>query len=423
MLIQLGMALLRQFISIGVLEISIIGCKTHCLQADRPGPAVHLELASRRLFWRIVLKPDLAIGEAYMDGTLRIIDGNLDKLMAILMASNSRWQQHWLGRVSMMMQRVKDSLNRPRWIARQHQAKRNVAHHYDLSETLFDQFLDPRRQYSCAYFHHVAEPLTDAQITKIARIGAKLCLARGQKILDIGCGWGGLADALVDMQPGTTVTGITLSENQLAYARKQAAAQKKNRQLKFHLRDYRDQKGHFDRIVSVGMLEHVGADQFDRYFRAIAELLKPDGLAVVHAIGVNQTGNRCNRWLDKYIFPGGYLPSLEQMTYCASQQKLKILDIEIMRGHYAETLKAWRAAFRANIDVVRHHYDSRFIRMWEFYLTGCEYFSRNQDGMVFQLQLGHDFTAAPLTRSYITETETKYRTLLCAKPASGKTSL
>ena len=213
-----------------------------------------------------------------------------------------------------------------------------------------------------------------------------------------------------------------MSENQHAYATQKAEQDQRQQHLTFHLCDYRHQRGSFDRIVSAGMLEHVGIRHFDSYFASIARLLAPNGVALIHSIGVHHNAQRCNRWLNKYIFPGGYLPSLEQMTGAAGRQGLKILDMEIMRGHYAETLKQWRQAFRQNIAKVRQDYDERFIRMWEFYLIGCEYFFRYQDGMVFQMQLAHDHNAAPLTRRYISQTEDQYRKKLCPKINSGKQS-
>ena len=416
---RLELSIFEQFLNFGCLTITIANGPCYRLNGKQDGPDVAIKLKSRRLFWRILLRPDLAIGEAYMDGSL-IIEGNdLDPFMALLMANNSHWQNHWLSKLGLF---AGNYLAFWQYFNLPGRAKRNVAHHYDLKDSLFDHFLDPRRQYSCGYFHDVSETIADAQINKLARIGAKLCLQPGHHILDIGCGWGGLANALYEMQPNISVTGITLSENQHAYARQKAQQDQRGRHLKFELCDYQHQRGVFDRIVSVGMLEHVGERHFNSYFASIARLLAPNGVALVHSIGVHQTARRCNRWLNKYIFPGGYLPSLEQMTRAAGQQGLKILDIEIMRGHYAETLRHWRRGFRANIAAVRGEYDERFIRMWEFYLAGCEYFFRCQDGMVFQIQLAHDHNAVPLTRRYISQDENQYRIRLCQKTRSGKPS-
>ena len=419
MLTRLGLSIFRQFLNVGCLTISIANDPARRLVGRADGPEVTIHLQSHRLFWRILFKPDLAIGEAYMDGSLTIEDNDIEQLMALLMANNSHWQKHWLSKLALF---AGTYLAFWRYFNLPGRAKRNVAHHYDLKDSLFDQFLDPRRQYSCGYFYDAGESIANAQINKLARIGAKLCLEPGHQVLDIGCGWGGLANALWEMQPDISVTGITLSENQHAYATAKAKQDKRQDYLSFDLRDYRDQRGVFDRIVSVGMLEHVGPRHFESYFATIARLLAPNGVALVHSIGVHHTAQRCNRWLNKYIFPGGYLPSLEQMTRAAGKQGLKILDMEIMRGHYAETLKQWRHAFYKNITEVRKDYDERFIRMWEFYLVGCEYFFRCQDGMVFQLQLAHDHNAAPQTRRYISQHEDEYRIKLCPKTSSGKPS-
>ena len=233
------------------------------LKGDSAGPEVTIHLKNYHLFWRILLKPDLAIGEAYMDGSLTIANDDLEQLMALLMANNGHWQKHWLARIGLF---AGTYLAFWKFFNLPGRAKRNVAHHYDLKDSLFDQFLDPRRQYSCGYFHNASDTLADAQITKLARLGAKLCLQPNQKVLDIGCGWGGLANALWEMQPDISVTGITLSENPHAYATQKAKQDQRQQHLAFHLCDYRHQRGSFDRIVSVGMLEHVGMRHFDSYF-------------------------------------------------------------------------------------------------------------------------------------------------------------
>ena len=290
-----------------------------------------------------------------------------------------------------------------------------------MKNSLFDNFLDPWRRYSCAYFRSPDEPLADAQITKLSRIAAKLRLQPHDHVLDIGCGCGGLAFALATVEPGANVTGITLSENQLAFASDAVRTTPQANRISFALRDYRQQTGRFDKIVSVGMLEHVGAKHYDSYFASIARLLAADVLALFHSIAVSQRPRRCNQWINKYIFPGGYLPSLEQVSAAATRQGLKITDVEIMSGHYEETLKQWRQAFFKNCASFRQHYDDRFIRMWEFYLAGCEYFFRSQAGMVCQLQLSHSYHATPLGRRYISQQEDKHRDILCKTNFFGKT--
>lgn len=416
MLNRIALSVFKQFVNVGKITVKIADKKPITCYGRLDGPSVMVTLRSNRVFREIVMRPDLAIGEAYMNGDLIIENDDLDSLMLFLMSNHRHWLTHWAGRASLAIS------NRLAFL-RHHNlvrvSKRNVAHHYDLKDTLFDSFLDPRRQYSCAYFDDSTTTIEQAQINKLARIAAKLNIQPNDTVLDIGCGWGGLAHALIDCVPQTHVTGITLSERQLDYATQQRDRSGRQHQLEFHLRDYRHQTGTFDRIVSVGMLEHVGPGNYDTYFKTVKKLLKPKGVALIHSIGVYARPHPCNRWLAKYIFPGGYLPSLEQMVKSITKQGLKIIDVEIMRDHYAETLRHWRLRFRSNIDTIRTEYDEQFIRMWEFYLAGCEYFFRVQEGMVFQFQLAHDHTALPLARNYITHQQKIYRDLLCKTPPFG----
>jgi len=421
MLIKFARFILCQFMATGRLSIAVGDGPYHHIIAKKDGPHAAIRLAHKGILWRLILQPDLAFGEAYMDGDLIVKDDKLDDLMALLLENVKHWQTHWLARSVLALD---TSFARFSILNFPGLSKRNVAHHYNLKDSLFDTFLDPWRQYSCAYFRTPDDSLADAQITKLARIAAKLRLQPKDNVLDIGCGWGGLAYALAAIEPKATITGLTLSENQHGFACsgiKQAgmAAASVATRVSYELRDYRHQTGQFDKIVSVGMLEHVGAQHFQSYFATIARLLAPDGLALIHSIGVSRAPHRCNRWINKYIFPGGYLPSLEQMTAAASKQGLKIIDIEVMTGHYEKTLQKWRHAFFKNISNVQNHYDEKFIRMWEFYLVGCEYFFRSQAGMVFQIQLGHDYNAAPLTRRYISQQEDHYRDLLCKTTLFG----
>jgi cyclopropane-fatty-acyl-phospholipid synthase len=413
---QLALSLFKQFILYGELTIKIGQSPAVKLQGARSGSSAAIHIIDSKTFWRIVFKPDLAIGEAYMDGALTIENNDLVSFVTLLMQNSSHWSQHWAGKLSLF---ISDRLNFITLANRQRASKRNVAHHYDLTDTLFNSFLDDRRQYSCGYFDTTDTPLEMAQITKLARLGAKLNLQKDDTVLDIGCGWGGLATALTQCQPGIHVTGITLSEHQLSYAKRAAEIAGLGNQLNFELRDYRNQTGQFDKIVSVGMLEHVGPHQFKTYFQKVKSLLREDGLAVIHSIAVHGKAQPVNRWLTKYIFPGGYLPSLEQMVQSTEMQGLKILDMEIMRGHYAETLKKWRQNFHDSMDEIQLHYDDRFIRMWDFYLVGCECFFRLQQGMVMQLQLGHDQMAAPANRRYIGVLQDEFEDILCNSSPSG----
>ena len=416
MLDRITLSVFRQFVNVGTITIKIADRKPITCAGSHDGPDVKVTLRSSRVFREIVMRPDLAIGEAYMNGDLIIENDDLDALMLFLMSNHRHWMTHWTGRLSLAISNQFAFLRHSNLLRA---SKRNVAHHYDLKDALFDSFLDPRRQYSCAYFDEGTSTVDQAQVNKLARIAAKLNLQPPQQILDIGCGWGGLANALIDCAPETHITGITLSERQLNFANKRRELSGRQNQLEFHLRDYRHQTGKFDRIVSVGMLEHVGRRNYYTYFRTVSDNLKPKGVALIHSIGVYKDPHPCNRWLAKYIFPGGYLPSLEQIVKSVSKQGLKIIDVEIMRDHYAETLRHWRLRFHDNIDAIRSEYDDRFIRMWNFYLAGCEYFFRVQEGMVFQFQLAHDHTAVPLARNYITKQQKRYRDILCKTPPFG----
>jgi cyclopropane-fatty-acyl-phospholipid synthase len=284
-------------------------------------------------------------------------------------------------------------------------AQRNVAHHYDLNGRLYSLFLDRDRQYSCAYFPRGDETLEQAQVAKKRHIAAKLCLDRpGLHVLDIGCGWGGLALTLA-REHGARVTGITLSAEQLAEARACAAAEGLADRVSFEMLDYRALTQRFDRIVSVGMFEHVGVVHFRAFFDTVARCLEPDGVALLHAIGRDDGPGSTNPWIAKYIFPGGYCPALSEVLPPIEASRLVTTDIEILRLHYAETLHHWRRRFAANRDTIGALYDERFCRMFEFYLAGSEIAFRREGQMVFQIQLAHRQTAVPLTRDYVTDTE------------------
>ena len=284
-------------------------------------------------------------------------------------------------------------------------ARRNVAHHYDLNGRLYSLFLDRDRQYSCAYFPRGDETIDEAQVAKKRHIAAKLLLNRpGLTVLDIGCGWGGLALTLA-RDYGARVTGITLSTEQLAEAQARARAEGLEDRVTFELIDYRAMHRSFDRIVSVGMFEHVGVGHYRQFFEVLKRCLAPDGVALLHAIGRSDGPSSTNPWIAKYIFPGGYCPSLSEVFPAIEKTGLVATDMEILRLHYAETLRHWRRRFVANRDAIASIYDERFCRMWEFYLSGCELAFRREHHMVFQIQLTREQTAAPLTRDYVTDAE------------------
>jgi cyclopropane-fatty-acyl-phospholipid synthase len=416
MLERFVLTVLGQFIQSGQLTITVPSGRQVRLGTPGDGPAAEITVHDRATLRRLVTQPDLEFGEAYMDGRLTPGTGGLEPLMHLIMANADGWSRHWAGRVTLGLGNllaVFRHLNMPG------RSRRNVAHHYDLTDELFDCFLDPWRQYSCAYFHNAEDTLETAQLTKLARIAAKLNLQDGDRVLDIGCGWGGLALALARCRKDVSVRGITLSARQLTHARQVAERADLAATLEFQLVDYRHQRGSFDRIVSIGMLEHVGPRNYATYFDRVADLLAPGGVALIHSIAVHRRAAPVNRWLTRYIFPGGYLPSIEQLVHATSERGWKLLDLEVMRGHYADTLCLWRHRFLANRDRIQELYDLRFVRMWEFYLLGCEYFFRSQRGMVVQLLLSDDHLAVPDSRTYLHDLETEFRTKLCHSPPSG----
>jgi cyclopropane-fatty-acyl-phospholipid synthase len=355
----------------------------------------------------VLLEPALKLGEAYMDGTFVMEQGSIADLLALVMGSDNgaahalRWY-HPSEALRLVWRRLKQLNLRSR-------ARRNVAHHYDLDERLYALFLDSDRQYSCAYFDTPSATLDDAQLAKKRHLAAKLRLAPGARVLDIGCGWGGLALYLAEYT-GAKVIGITLSQEQHALARVRAA-EKELRDIEFRLQDYRDLDETFDRIVSVGMFEHVGVSFYDRYFRACAQALADDGVMVLHSIGRSEGPGITNPFISKYIFPGGYVPALSEVLPAIERAGLLVTDIEILRMHYAHTLHAWRERFLAHRETVQKLYDGRFVRMWEFYLAASEMAFAQQNMMVMQLQLTKRQGTVPVTRDYIAAEEARLRGL------------
>ncbi|MGD9980963.1 MAG: class I SAM-dependent methyltransferase [Hyphomonadaceae bacterium] len=353
---------------------------------DPDPPMIHIHDYATIL--RIARRPGLAVGEAYMDGGLTVERGTLYDFLAVA----TRNLQH--------VGRRRPWRGRPR--NKRDAARRNVAHHYDLSAGLFRLFLDADRQYSCAYFREPGLDLEAAQRAKKGHLAAKLAIRPGDRVLDIGSGWGGLALTLAE-EHGADVLGVTLSTEQLEEARRRACERGLAQRVRFHLADYRDVQGEFDRIVSVGMFEHVGPAHYGAYFAAIARLLRRDGVALMHTIGRIDGPSGGNAWIEKYIFPGGTIPALSQIAAAIETSGLIISDVEVLRLHYAETLKAWRERFAANREKARALYDERFCRMWEFYLAGAEAGFREGALVVFQIQMVKDRAALPLTRDYITD--------------------
>jgi cyclopropane-fatty-acyl-phospholipid synthase len=391
-------AILRRLITQGQLTV-VWPDGSRSTYEGNDGPSAGVRLRDQRTIRRLVLNPSLGAGEAYMSGGLTMEDGGIyDFLDTVLANLQARPAGHPVMRLRQHLADVSRRLVQYNPAGR---ARSNVAHHYDLNGRLYSLFLDRDRQYSCAYFPRGDETLEEAQAAKKRHIAAKLRLDRpGLRVLDIGCGWGGMALTLA-RDFGADVTGVTLSQEQLTEARARAAAEGLEDRVRFELRDYRSVSETFDRIVSVGMFEHVGIGHYREFFDTVARCLRPDGVALIHAIGRSDGPGSTNAWLRKYIFPGGYSPALSEVLPPVEKSGLMATDIEILRLHYAETLRHWRRRFAANRDAIATLYDDAFCRMFEFYLAASEITFRRCGHMVWQLQLTHGHGPVPLTRDYI----------------------
>jgi cyclopropane-fatty-acyl-phospholipid synthase len=365
------------------------------------GPRATIRLKDPALHRKLALRPRLYLPEAYMDGTLVIEEGSLydflDLLASNLEALPAGFLVRFYNGFTTLLRRLHQVNPRAR-------ARRNAAHHYDLSDRLYELFLDEDRQYSCAYFVAPEDDLDAAQRAKKRHLAAKLLLRPGQRVLDIGCGWGGLALTLA-REYGVEVTGLTLSTEQLKVATRRAAAAGLSDRVRFFLRDYREESGRYERIVSVGMFEHVGVNHYGPFFATVKSLLTRDGVALLHSIGRMSGPGDTNPWLRKYIFPGGYSPALSEVVRAVERVRLWVTDIEVLRLHYAETLKAWHRRFEEHRDELKALYDERFCRMWEMFLLSSEITFRRHDHMVFQMQLAKAVDTVPLTRDYMAEAE------------------
>ena len=361
---------------------------------DQP---ITLKLLDKKLHYKLLLLPDLYFGEAYTDGSLVIENGTLTDFLEITFKNIGRNEINTFSEVIKNIRGLHRLFTNFNFISK---SKSNVAHHYDISEKLYDLFLDSNRQYSCAYFKNENETIEEAQNNKIDHIIKKLNLKSDQKVLDIGSGWGTLALEIAQ-KTKCEVLGITLSENQLNYSIKKAKELNLENQVRFKLMDYRELEEKFDRIVSVGMFEHVGRKFYQKYFNTVKKLLNDDGVALIHTIGSVMTPRVPHPWITKYIFPGGYTPSLSEIAYPIEKSGLIISDMEVLRMHYSHTLRNWKNRFLGKKEEVLHMFDEKFFRMWEFYLAGCEMAFKWGDQVVFQLQLTKNFSATPNTRDYI----------------------
>lgn len=367
---------------------------------DGEGKPVSVRLKNSRIVSRLILNPELALGEGYMNGEITIDGDDLHGFLEIVVGNVEIEMPVWWMRAINNMRILRRRFDQKNFAS---VSKRNVAHHYDLSGALYDLFLDEDRQYSCAYYTSPADTLEQAQINKKNHIAGKLLLKPGMRVLDIGCGWGGTALTLA-RDHGADVLGVTLSEEQHRIATERANAEGLSDRVKFELRDYRDVTGRFDRIVSVGMFEHVGVPHYNEYFAKVQALLEPDGVALIHTIGRCAPPDATNPWIAKYIFPGGYIPAMSEVLPAIENANLWLDDVECWRLHYAKTLRHWFDRFQSNSDKAAEIYDERFVRMWRFYLVASEQTFRFGRQTVFQFQISRRQDAVPLTRNYLYET-------------------
>lgn len=404
--------MLKVFIKRGRLSVLDAGGKMHVfeggtMQGSDGGALkpVVMRIHDASLCRKIVLNPELHVGEAYMDGKLTFEPGSTVRDFLALFSANRyslseiKTQKIFFA-IKMLMRKLQQS-------NRQGEAQRNVAHHYDVGNDLYQLFLDKNLLYSCAYFQSDSDTLEDAQRNKQRLLAAKLNMKPGQKILDIGCGWGDLALYLARLED-VEVLGVTLSKEQHALATRRAEQMGLSNRVRFELRDYREVSGKFDRIVSVGMFEHVGVGHYDEFFGKVNALMPDDGVMVLHSIGHMSPPGTASPWYRKYIFPGAYSPALSEVFAVTERNNLWCLDLEFLRLHYAKTLRHWCERFEANRGKVVGLYDERFARMWEFYLISAEMMFQTGSQMVFHMQLSRKRDAAPIVRDYMVDKQREY---------------
>ncbi len=371
--------------------------KRYVIGKPKKEKPIEVKLFDKSLNYKLLLYPDLYFGEAYTEGSLRIQNGTITDFLDLSLKNIGRED---INLYSKILNKIKGTYRYLTNFNKIIKSKKNVSHHYDISEKLYDLFLDEKRQYSCAYFKNESDTLETAQNNKIDHLIKKLNIYSNQKVLDIGSGWGTLAIEIAK-RTKASVTGITLSENQLEYSQKKAKELNLENQIQFKLMDYRQLNEKFDRIVSVGMFEHVGRKFYQTYFNKIFNLLNEDGISLIHTIGSINPPRDPQPWITKYIFPGGYTPSLSEIARPIENSGLVNSDIEVLRMHYSHTLRHWKERFLSKKEVVLEMFDEKFLRMWEFYLASCEMAFKWGDQVVFQLQLTKKLTTVPNTRDYI----------------------
>jgi cyclopropane-fatty-acyl-phospholipid synthase len=396
--------MMKSFVRVGTLKIIDADGKVHVF-SGQPGPNVTMRLSDRSLYYKLVFNPELNAGEAYMDGRMSFEDSTLRDFLTLFSLNRLSLGSYPLQKVLRRVSRMFKKGQQANPIGK---AQQNVAHHYDLGNDFYKLFLDEGLQYSCAYFTNDDNTLEQAQRNKLRLLAAKLKLSPGLKILDIGCGWGDLALYLARLAD-VEVVGVTLSKEQFELANARARKAGLDNRVRFELKDYRKVEDRFDRIVSVGMFEHVGVHHYGEFFGKINELMDDDGLALIHSIGHMSPPGTASPWLRKYIFPGAYSPALSEVFQVVEQNSLWVTDLEFLRLHYAKTLAHWAQRFEANRDKVEAMYDARFARMWEFYLISAEMMFRTGSQLVFHMQLARKRDAAPIVRDYITDLQRDYK--------------
>ena len=397
--------MMKSFVRVGTLKIIDAEGKVHVF-AGEPGPQVTMRLTDKSLYHKLVFNPELHAGEAYMDGRLSFEDSSLRDFLTLFSLNRLSLGSYPLQKVLRAISKFFRKRQQANPVGK---AQANVAHHYDLGNDFYKLFLDEGLQYSCAYFTSDDDTLEQAQRNKLRLLAAKLNLAPGQKILDIGCGWGDLALYLARLAD-VEVLGVTLSKEQHELANARAREAGLDNRVRFELKDYRKVEGRFDRIVSVGMFEHVGVHHYGEFFGKINELMDDDGVMVLHSIGHMSPPGTASPWLRKYIFPGAYSPALSEVLEVVEQNSLWVTDLEILRLHYAKTLAHWVERFEANRAKIEKMYDARFARMWEFYLISAEMMFRTGSQLVFHMQLARKRDAAPIVRDYVTDLQRDYLT-------------
>ena len=388
---------LNKLFKIGGFVLIDASLNKYIIGSPKKDSPVTIKLLDKKLHYQLLLYPDLYLGEAYAEGTIKIENGSLTEFLDLVLKNLGRNETNIFSQLLKKFRGSYRYLTNFNFIKK---SKMNVSHHYDISDDFYDLFLDSKRQYSCAYFNNENDSLEVAQNNKINHIIKKLNLKSNEKILDIGSGWGSLAIEIAKASK-CGVTGITLSKNQFDYSVKKAKELNLENQVTFKLMDYREINEKFDKIVSVGMFEHVGRKFYKKFFNQVNRLLKNDGIALIHTIGSVNPPRDPQPWITKYIFPGGYTPSMSEVTRPIEKSGLAISDVEVLRMHYSYTLRHWKKRFLDNREKVLERFDEKFFRMWEFYLTSCEMAFKWGDQVVYQFQLIKNFTSTPIIRNYI----------------------